>query len=229
MCFSAEASFAVGGLLIPMGGFCLWSAVRKNPRFLGLAAVPLAFAIQQIGEGFVWLALHDQREHAAHDAALVFLFFAVAFWPFAFPAIATLVEQQRARRWLLGFVSLLALAWFWMLYYPLLVGEESLLQINIAHHSIRYEYPNLPIYRHIGQPLLRLLYLLTLASPFLISSERWGVIPGLFLLASVVIAIVFFDYAFVSVWCFFAAVMASYCCIICYRLPTRPIAQSSWS
>jgi hypothetical protein len=36
-----------------------------------------------------------------------------------------------------------------------------------------------------------------------------------------------FHYAFVSVWCFFAAVLAIYLCWVFYRLPLPPDTDSS--
>ena len=221
MCFSAEASFAVGGALIPAGAFCLGSAWLKKPSYLGLAAVPLFFGIQQISEGFVWNALHHGDDTQVRTASLFFLFFALAFWPFWFPFLTTIMEPQPKRRWLFAALTLLASAWFWILYFPLLIGPESLLTTRIEQHSIQYQYDALPIYTYIDKLPLRVLYLLSVALPPMCGSENWGRIPGLVLGASAVIAAIVFHYAFVSVWCFFAAVMAIYLCVVFYRLP-RP-------
>jgi hypothetical protein len=220
VCFSAEASFAVGTALVPAGVYCLWSALLKMPSYLGLAAVPLFFGIQQISEGFVWLAV-DNDPVQTRTASLVFLFFALAFWPFWFLFLGTLMERQPARRWLFVFLSLAATTWFWVLYYPLLVGPESLLTTRVEHHSIQYLYDDLGVYQYIPKTPLRALYFLSVALPPILGSEDWGRIPGLVLGVSALIAVLLFDYAFVSVWCFFAAVMASYCCVLFYRLP-RP-------
>src|SRR5262249_7512718 len=77
VCFSAEASFAVGIALIPAGVYCLWAAALKKPSFLGLAAVPIFFGIQQISEGFVWQGRVSASEKIeTQTASLVFLFFA---------------------------------------------------------------------------------------------------------------------------------------------------------
>jgi hypothetical protein len=63
------------------------------------------------------------------------------------------------------------------------------------------------------------LYFLSVALPPALGSENWGRIPGLVLGGSALAAWWFYDYAFVSVWCFFAAVLASYLCVVFYRLP----------
>jgi hypothetical protein len=218
VCFSAEASFAVGAPLIPAGIYCLWSAAVKQPRYLGLAAVPVFFGIQQISEGFVWHALNHDDTTAVRAPSLFFLFFALAFWPFWFPFLAALMETSW-RRWLFGALALLATIWFWVLYFPLLVSENAF-TTQVMHHSIRYDYyDSLAVYQYVPRPLLQALYFASIALPMVLSSQSFGRIPGLVLGASAVLAAIVYDYAFVSVWCFFAAVLSIYCCVIFYRLP----------
>jgi hypothetical protein len=221
VCFSAEASFTVGAALIPAGIYCVWSAFLKKPSYLGLAAVPLFFGIQQIGEGFVWQGLHHDDPAQIRAASLVFLFFALAFWPFWFPFLTTLMEPKPKRKWIFAVLSVAATVWFWVLFYPLVVGPESLLTTlsEPGRHSIQYLYPDLAIYQYVPRTPLRVLYFLSVALPPILGSENWGRIPGLVLGASALIAVLLFDYAFVSVWCFFAAVLAVYCCFLFYRLP----------
>jgi len=234
VCFSAEASFAVGIPLIPAGTYCVWAAARKKPSYLGLAAVPIFFGIQQISEGFVWHALHHQDAAQIRAASLFFLFFALAFWPFWFPFLTTLMEPNSKRRWIFVALTALATSWFWVLYYPLVVGPESLLQTKETHHSIRYDYyprsaeetsepdqgsEGLAVYQYVPRPLLQALYLATIALPMLLSSQAWGRLPGLVLGASALLSAVVFHYAFVSVWCFFAAALSMYLCVVFYRLP----------
>lgn len=221
VCFSAGASFTVGAALIPAGAYCLYAAAVKKPSYLGLAAVPLCFGVQQIGEGFVWHALeHSPSDQAAiRPPALFFLFFALAFWPFWFPFLTMLMEPQAWRKGLFVALSLLATSWFWILFYPLLV-DPNLLTVHAEHHSVQYEYPSLAIYDTIPRQPLRILYFLSVALPPALCSESWGRLPAIVLGASALLAWVFFEYAFVSVWCFFAAVLAIYLCVVFYRLPT---------
>ncbi|HZZ77083.1 MAG TPA: DUF6629 family protein [Gemmataceae bacterium] len=225
MCFSAEASFAAGGVLIPAGAYCIYSAARKQPRYLGLAAVPLFFGIQQIGEGFVWTALHHGDAEQKRNASLFFLFFALAFWPFWFPLLTTIMEPERRRRWIFAAMTVAASAWFWILYYPLLVGPNNVLDVRVEHHSVQYQYDSLAIYDYIDRGPLRILYLLSVALPPIFGSEKWGRIPGLVLGLSALVAAVFYHYAFVSVWCFFAAILALYLFFFFYRLPTPASAE----
>jgi hypothetical protein len=226
VCFSAQASFTVGAALIPAGGYCIYSALMKKPRYLGLAAVPLIFGLQQISEGFVWQAIEAKDDAQIRAASLVFLFFALAFWPFWFPFMAACMETQPVRKRFFIVVSVLAVGWFWILYYPLIVGPTSLLSTQVDHHSIRYRYDDLAIYNYVPRTPLRLLYLLCVALPPIFGSESFGRMPGVVLGASALFAAIVYDYAFVSVWCFFAAILASYCCWLFYRLPNPETAAS---
>jgi hypothetical protein len=220
VCFSAAASFGVGAALVPAGGYCIWAACVKKPRFLALAAVPFFFGVQQISEGFVWHALeHGDAEHA-RAPALFFLFFALAFWPFWFPFLTMTMETCRKRRWIFLGLTLGSTIWFWVLFYPIASGPDSLLKIQEHHHSIQYDYyDGLAIYQYVPRLLLQVLYLATIALPMVFGSNSWGRIPGLILGISAVFAAVVFEYAFVSVWCFFAAVLAVYLIAVFYRLP----------
>src|SRR5262249_18220295 len=96
MCFSPEASFIARAALLPPRASCLAPPARRRPRRLPLAAVPLAFAVQQASEGVVWLALGSGDAGLTRAASLVFLFFALAFWPFWVAAQAAVAEPSPA-------------------------------------------------------------------------------------------------------------------------------------
>jgi hypothetical protein len=219
VCFSPEASFTVGGVLVPGGVFCVRAAWAKNPRMLPIALMPLAFAAQQIAEGFVWLGLQDGDLTRVRGAALVFLFFALAFWPWWLSVAMAVLEAHPRRRQLLIGSAALTTAWFWVLYYPLLVGPDSLLSVRVVHHSILYSYSDLAVYRYIPQSVLRALYLLSVVMPMVLGPRVFGWLPSVLLFSSVIIAAAAFEYAFISVWCFFAAALTGSLCVLLYRLP----------
>lgn len=226
MCFSAEASFAVGAALIPAGAYCIWASAVKKPSYLGLAALPLFFGIQQISEGFVWQALNNQDTANIRGPSLFFLFFALAFWPFWFPFLTTLMEPEPRRRWFFLALTILASGWFWVLYFPLLTGPEGVFKTYPEHHSIRYDYyDSLAIYQYVPQRVLQVLYFACVALPMALSTQSLGRIPGLALGVSALVAALLYNHAFVSVWCFFAAVMSIYCCVMFYRLPYETCAH----
>lgn len=218
MCFSAEASFTVGTALLPAGTYCVAAAIRKRPRFLPLAVVPLLFGVQQIAEGFVWLGLHRDDPALIRTASLFFLFFALAFWPFYFPFMSAWMEPHLPRRRIFAAMALLAFAWFWLLYVPIVADPESVLTTRVVHHSIQYDYGGLAIYQYVPRSLLRILYFLCVAVPMAFGSESLGRTAGITFAASAVFAVLIYDYAFVSVWCFFAAALSLYLCWLFARL-----------
>ena len=154
MCFSPEASFAAGGTLIPVGAYCLRAAWRADRPLLPLAAMPALYGVQQVAEGFVWLGLGAGDPARVRSAARVYLFFALALWPFWNALSAAVADRSPARRrWLWGF-TLLGTVWFWVAYYPLFISGGYPLQIDIVHHSIRYQAPDLPAVRYLSLPAL---------------------------------------------------------------------------
>jgi hypothetical protein len=224
MCFSAEASFAAAAVLIPAGAYCVQASLRKAPRLLPLALMPLAFGVQQASEGFVWVGLDRGDPGLARQAGLVFLFFALGFWPFWLPFISLVRESRPARRLALLALTLLGTTWFWGVYLPLLTGPESLLTVRVEHHSVVYDYADVAFFQYVPARVSDALYVLAVTVPLLISSASWeGRVASLVVAASAAAAAVFFFHAFVSVWCFFAAA-ATVCLVqVFYRLP-RPHA-----
>ncbi|QVL30427.1 hypothetical protein KIH39_16390 [Telmatocola sphagniphila] len=220
MCFSPEASFTVGAGLIPAGLFCIRQAVRINPRTIYLACIPLVFGIQQICEGFVWQNITGTGENL-RLSSLAFLFFAIAFWPFWFPLVAAIMEPPSTKKWLFWGFAILSTFWLFAMYLPLVFGPSELLITRVERHSIQYYYPDLWIYQYLPKTPLRIIYFLMVALPMAFSSESLGKIPGLALGISAGVTIALYDYAFVSVWCFFAAVLSFYLVIMFYQLPNK--------
>ncbi|QJW98968.1 DUF6629 family protein [Frigoriglobus tundricola] len=226
MCFSPEASFAVGTALVPAGGYCLYAAWVKDPRLLPVALIPWAFAAQQLAEGFVWLGLRAGDAPQTRTAALVFLFFATAFWPWWFSPLNALIEFRPRRRPVFIVLTLLTTVWFWALYYPFVAGPEPSLLVEVVHHSIQYSYPDHPVLRFVSPTALRVSYLLSVAVPMMLGPNLFGRAPVLMLLGSAVAAAALFGYAFISVWCFFAAVLAGYLCVWFRHYPARVPVQT---
>ncbi len=219
MCFSATASFAASAVLIPAGVYCITAAVRKRSNAWPLSLVPLAFGIQQLSEGFVWHGLEHDDAGYARQASLIFLFFALAFWPIWFPLVSTLMDPRpMARKIFLAF-TLFSSSWFWVLYLPLAIGPESLLHIEQKHHSIYYDFLSLPVYQYVPLLLMRVLYFSCVAIPMAFGTGSLGRMPSLLFGATAIIAAVVYNYAFVSVWCFLAAWLSIYLCWYFYWAP----------
>jgi hypothetical protein len=220
MCFSPEASFAVGAVLIPAGVYCIRSASRKDRRFLAFSLLPLLFGLQQFCEGFVWLGLESDNLPLARGAALLFLFFALFFWPFWVPFSVSFIDPRPGAKQVLSAAALLALVFGWALFAPILLNSGQWLTIRVVRHSIRYDFQILPAFAVVPGMFWQLLYLASICCPMLVSFDRRFRLFALTLAVSAVISHVVFRYAFESVWCYFAAALSLQLCHAFHELRT---------
>lgn len=70
----------------------------------------------------------------------------------------------------------------------------------------------------MNRAVVRAIYALIVAVPLIGSSDRIVRDFGVLILASVIVSALAFGYAFVSIWCFFAALLSAYLVV---RLPRR--------
>jgi hypothetical protein len=165
----------------------------------------------------VWVGLDRDDPALVLPGSLVFLFFALALWPFWMPFSAACLERVRNRRRHWWGVTAASVGWGIFLYLPILLEPERHLSVAVVHHSIHYDYTAVPLVQLVSPLPLRILYLATCAVPLLGCSDarvRWF---GGLLLASALLAQVVFQHAFASVWCFFAAALALY---LCWAIPS---------
>jgi hypothetical protein len=208
MCFSAAASFTTSGLLLPVGILWLRKARKIKRGYEPIAAFPLLFGIQQAFEGLVWLSLGGNESIDGHTVALVYLFFAYVLWPFLVPLSAWRIEQGLVRRRLLLLLSLSGLAFGVLLYFPLLLDPDAL-QFRPVHSSIVYDTA-LVFDAMVPRSAGRVIYALLVAVPLILSGVRKVRFFGAIVLASMFLSALVFEYAFASVWCFFAALISVY-------------------
>lgn len=209
MCFSPEGSFGLGAALIAAGGYCVW---RSTWPLHPLAAVPAAFGVQQIAEGFVWVALETGRTELVRPASLAFLLFALAVWPVWVPASAAWLESRPDRRRVWWAFTGLGVGMGALLYLPLLFDTGRYLTVEVAYHTIRYDYTRIPLFQVVPRAVVRAVYLATCAVPLVLSSDRSLRGFGVLLVASAAVTEAVFWYSFTSVWCFFAAALSLYLC-----------------
>lgn len=193
MCFSASSSFAAGGALVLLGAAAFRMASRENRL---LSAIPLLFGIQQVAEGIQWLRLHQGTFSPA--AGYVFLIIALVTWPVYLPGAVLLLDR---RRWRLhsGFLALGSVI---ALYFATLLLTQPL-SIREYSGSIRYAFG---FDRHL---LVMPAYIIAVGGPLMASSI--GIFKG-FGAGIAVLAFVawkFYNLNFLSVWCFFAALVSS--------------------
>ncbi len=200
MCFSAGASFAGGAVITAIGVL----TVRKNsePSRRLFASMPLIFGVQQISEGFVWVALQS----SGHDlmlsiSAFIFLLAAVVIWPLFVPLSVYLMERVKSmKRVLLIFVGVGLIT---SLYYGSRLFFYEIEPL-ISHHHIKYvgDFP-----RTYATPAF-IAYLVATLIPLFLSTARRMKLLGVLMTLSCLVTGIFFKEYLTSVWCFFAALIS---------------------
>ena len=212
MCFSSDASFGASAALAVIGVVAIVKA-KKPPHRL-FAAIPFIFSVQQFSEGMLWLSMKDHdmssmtgmHDFLTHSPFFrdVFLVFALVVWPVYVPFTVWLLEKDKKRKRIISvllaagaIVSLCLL--YVLLKYPVQVMGEK--------HHIHFEF-DLPVNTYKIEWLISLFYFMsTIVAPFVSSIKRMKWLGVAFLL-SYTIAVIFYSGFFVSVWCYFAALLS---------------------
>jgi len=219
MCFSATASLSLGLVLVPVGIYSIRRAATLPDGFGLLALIPLLFGLQQILEGFVWLTLASGDASATRAVALGFNFFSHFFWLVWVPLCCYSIEPSALKRKLFYLLLLLGLVHGLLMYVPLLLYQDWL-SVEIIGHSIHYS-TRLLYDDYIPVVFLQILYPLIILAPFLLSSHAYVKILGLIILSSLLFTTLNFNYALISVWCYFAAVSSVYIPFMIIRTSKR--------
>ena len=226
MCFSANASFAASAALIPSGGWCVKSALQRGKRrYLPLAVIPVFFGIQQFAEGMVWrgLDMGEAGRLLCRKASVLFLFFALSFWPFWMPFCAMMAERKPWRRIFMACMMVAGIAAGDIMFGPVANDSERWLKTQVVCRSISYDYGGAGLFPSATSGMLRTAYLLVGGLPLLLCTDAIVFRFGVLLVLSALGTHFFYTYAFASVWCFFAALMSAY---LCWSLGARRWAES---
>lgn len=226
MCFSAGASFTTAAILIPAGWYCLQKGRRLKRGNELFALFPLLFGLQQALEGTVWWGLAVDEARIVQLAALGFLFFSHLFWLAWIPLSCHLTEQQpQRRRWFL-LLTLVGTLFGGSLFLPLLFEPERLL-VSSLNHAILYQ-TTLLYDAYLPREVITAAYALIVLVPLLLSSERYHRVLGGLVLGSALLTLLIFDYAFISVWCYFAALISLYIyySLVIQAVPAAPPAAT---
>ena len=198
MCFSATASFSAGALLLGIGTLTLKSA--RRPRELPFAAIPMLFAIQQLVEGVIWLTFRVDAPLLNTVMTYVYSFFSHVLWPVYVPVAVWLMEPPGwHRRALLAFVAAGAGVGAYLLY---MLWEYPVVSRPIGQH-VEYVSP------HFFAAATMTLYLASTTLSPLLSTHRVVKVFGVLALSSFAAAYYFYATWFISVWCFFAALLSA--------------------
>ena len=198
MCFSATASFSAGALLLGIGTLTLKSARRR--RELPFAAIPMLFAIQQLIEGVIWLTFDYEAPLLNSVMTHVYSFFSHVLWPVYMPVAVLLMEPAGwRRRALLAFVAAGAALGAYLLYVLLAFTVVS----RPTGQHVEYVSP------HFFAAATMTMYLTTTALCPVLSRHRIVKLFGVLALLSFGVAYTFYATWFISVWCFFAALLSA--------------------
>jgi len=206
MCFSATASFVAAGALGAAGGMTL--SKTKARREIPLASVPLLFGIQQAVEGIVWISFNSPLINTT--AALVYSLFSHVLWPIFIPFALLLIETREDRKRILrAFLVAGSIVGLYLLYFML----TNPVTAQVVNCSIAY-FPTAP-----NSLIATAFYVVVICGSCFVSSHKILNLLGIAILISFAIATWFYTQTFVSVWCFFAAILSG---ILYWYFTTNP-------
>jgi hypothetical protein len=197
MCFSATASFTAGAALLVTGAVTMRLARRPSEK--PYAMIPFLFGIQQLIEGSLWLTFPDKAPLMNTVLTYAYSVFSHVLWPIYVPIAVYFLETVAWRRKaLLVTAAGGTLVGLYLLYF--LIRLPIVAEAGKGH--IDYVSP------HFYIQIVMVLYVLgTCVSP-LLSSQRWVRWFGVAAVVSFSAAALFYVTWFISVWCFFAAIMS---------------------
>ncbi|MEK7791572.1 MAG: DUF6629 family protein [Pseudomonadota bacterium] len=199
MCFSAEASFIVGGTLLVVGA----ATIRKtyHRKDLPIALIPLIFALQQLVEGALWVSLTDgymvQTQFWLSNLYGVFI---GIIWPLYAPFAVYSAETDLKRKKIITVIGVVGLG---LAIYTTIGLANQPIVAEIVNHSIRYTHD---VDR---DKLVIVMYLLATCVPFIFSSYKHLYLAGIAITCGFFAAYFTYLETFASVWCFFAAIASS--------------------
>lgn len=206
MCFSPQASFGAAAVLSVLGIMGLKKTGRS--QFGLIAAVPCIFALQQMLEGFVWLAIErgDLSSASYYIPVYAYLFFASVWWPLYLPSVLWYLEEDpKRKRWVFG--TLIAGAC--VVVVAAINFYVGPITVEVVDHHISYQQQNQfsfssPLY-YAGLAC----YLIATAGALFMSTVPYASTMGWLVLLAFVVAQLWYYLAFGSVWCFFAAICSA--------------------
>ncbi|MBA3705806.1 MAG: hypothetical protein H0W84_07860 [Bacteroidetes bacterium] len=212
MCFSAVASFSASIVLGVIGVV----AVKKVtlPSQLAFACMPLLFSFQQFIEGILWLSLSN-KEFSFLEPISTYLFLIIAqiIWPTWVPLSIMFLEKDVKRKKALYIILgvgiiLSTYLTFCFLFYNVLA--------EISNNHIEYKL-DFPHSKHLLWLTGLFYFIPTVVSTFISSVKRMQIL-GMTILVSCVLTRLFTLKYFISLWCFFAAIISVLILLIMIKL-----------
>jgi hypothetical protein len=208
MCFSTEASFTAGSILLISGIVSVKKSTESKQLFF--ASIPVIFAVQQFSEGFLWLSFTGDNPDLQKLFTYMFLLFAHVIWPVWVPLSYRMIENNERKKRILSLITVIGslvsvYLCFCMFYYPV--------DTNITDHHIHYDL-NYPDLHGIG----KIFYFIPTMLPPFISGVRWMWALGSLNLISFLISFFLFKDHVISVWCYMAAIISAVVLLIMMKV-----------
>jgi hypothetical protein len=216
MCFSAEASFTAASILLPAGTIGVQRAYRTDGRYLPFAALPIFFGLQQLFEGLVWTGNALSSDNMVQRFSLAYMFFSWLAWPVWVP-LSTYFLEPCGRRYIYLTFAIIGGMLGALQYFPYF-AHEGWLVTKFLPHAISYQGTVLFDFI-VRRELTNALYLFVIITPLLTSSDRRAQIFGILVSVVATVTYLFFQFAYVSAFCFGGALMSLY---IVYTLAAEP-------
>lgn len=197
MCSSASASFIAGTSLSVIGVASLKTTDMTGER--PLATIPLLFGAQQLTEGVVWLTFRHDAPLLKETMTYVYSGFSHVLWPIYVPLAMGVLEAVRWRRRAFVVFEMAGLAVGLYLLYSIVARPVT---AEVVGGHIVYESPHF-----YAIPVMGLYLVATCVSCFF-SSHGFVRLFGLLAFVSFIAAYLVHITAFVSIWCFFAAILS---------------------
>jgi hypothetical protein len=197
MCFSAQASFTAGAVLLIVGAATVRRARSRSE--LPYAWIPFLFGIQQLLEGALWLTFPDRAPLLNTALTHAYSFFSHVLWPIYVPLAALALETVLWRRRALTGIAIAGSA---VGLYLLATLFTLPIVATVSGRHIAYESP------HFYALAAMSLYLLGTCASLMFSSHPRVVAFGVAAFVSAMAAYAFYATWFISVWCFFAGVLS---------------------
>jgi hypothetical protein len=197
MCFSASVSF-IAATFLAITAFIGLRSVKTSSQWF-FACIPLFFSLQQAAEGVVWLTIKNPWSWLHTIAVYTFIIFAFLIWPIWIPLSVFMLEKKQINQTLLKGALALGMLFSSYAAFYLITGTIDT-TIQGCHIVYTTSLPQL-------EWELAIYAVATIGSFFLssyMSVRFFGILVGLVCL----ISLLFWKVAFISIWCFFAALLS---------------------
>src|SRR3990170_214045 len=224
MCFSAEASYAAAAVLLPAGGLAMQRAYATNRNYLPIAALPVLFGLQQLFEGLVWTGNALSSDAMVQRYSLAYMFFSWLAWPVWIPFSAYFLEPCR-RRYIYLIFAIMGGMLGAIQYFPYF-AHEGWLVTKFFPNAISYQGTVLFDFI-MRREITNAIYFFVIVAPLLTSSDRHAQIFGILISAVASVTYLFFQFAYISAFCFGGALMSLYIVYVVFRAATPKQEQAA--